>query len=62
VVTYKLTSAKEVGDELELVLNKADLVVVDEEGGFQQDFDNRFSLTRFCIFSHASKVFCSFPL
>jgi hypothetical protein len=62
VVTYKLASAKEAGDELELVPNNDDLVAVDEKGGCQQNSDNKFSLSHFCIFPHMSKVFCSYPL
>ncbi|CAK9196030.1 unnamed protein product [Sphagnum troendelagicum] len=38
-----MSGAEEVGDELELVPDKDDLVAADEEGGFQQDSDSRFS-------------------
>jgi hypothetical protein len=38
-----LAGAEEAGDELELVPDKDDLVAADEEGGFQQDSDSRFS-------------------
>ncbi|KAH8946977.1 hypothetical protein BDL97_11G015100 [Sphagnum fallax] len=38
-----MSAVEEVGDELELVPDKDDLVAADEEGGFQQDSDSRFS-------------------
>lgn len=38
-----MSGAEEAGDELELVPDKDDLVAADEEGGFQQDSDSRFS-------------------
>ncbi|CAM6058667.1 unnamed protein product [Sphagnum tenellum] len=39
----EMSGAEEAGDELELVPDKDDLVAADEEGGFQQDSDSRFS-------------------